>query len=49
MMNLNENDLISGLSFFVGLSGGFYPSKLNTETTIKGINELGSQNLQDMS
>jgi hypothetical protein len=48
MLRLNEKDLLLGLRTYADLSGGRYPTSLETEITLKEIetNQLGS-NLTD--
>ena len=48
MLRLNEKDLLLGLRTYAELSGGRYPTSLETESTLKEIetNRLGS-NLTD--
>ena len=48
MLNLNENDLIKGLSIFAELSGGRYPKRLDTKATIKEMDELGAEKFRDI-
>lgn len=49
MLNLNEDDVINGLNVFAELSGGRYPSRLDTKTTLKETDELGAEKFLDMS
>jgi hypothetical protein len=48
MLRINENDLLLGLRTYADLSGGRYPTSLDTKNTLKEIetNQLGS-NLTD--
>ena len=48
ILNLNEGDLINGLTIFSELFDGRYPSKLDTKTTLEEAEELGSEKLRDM-
>jgi hypothetical protein len=49
MLRINEKDLILGLRTYADLSGGRYPTSLDTKSTLKEIetNRLGS-NLKDI-
>ncbi|MBN1506958.1 MAG: hypothetical protein JW955_08935 [Sedimentisphaerales bacterium] len=44
MLRLNEKDLLLGLRAYADLSGGRYPTSLDTRTTLKEVeaNELGA-------
>jgi len=48
MLSLSEKDLITGLRTFAELSGGRYPTRLDTKTTVKEADGLGSS-LPEMS
>jgi hypothetical protein len=48
MLSLSEKDLIRGLRTFAELSGGRYPTRLDTKTTVKEADGLGSS-LREMS
>ena len=48
MLNLSEKDLVTGLRTFAELSGGRYPTRLDTKTTVKEADGLGSS-LPEMS
>ena len=48
MLSLNEKDLITGLRTFAELSGGRYPTRLDSKTTVKEADGLGSS-LPEMS
>ena len=42
MLSLSEKDLVTGLRTFAELSGGRYPTRLDTRTTVKEADGLGS-------
>jgi hypothetical protein len=48
ILSLSEKDLITGLRTFAELSGGRYPTRLDTKTTVKEADGLGSS-LTEMS
>jgi hypothetical protein len=48
VLSLSEDDLIKGLNVFAGISGGRYPSKLDTKSTLKETDRLGADVLHDL-
>ena len=48
MLSLNEEDLVIGLRVFSELSGGRYPTKLDTKSTVIEIDGLGTDVLGDV-